>query len=150
MTDVEWVLWSVRRPVNTEILYRWRIPARMICGMMLRPEWSAKLQCCGMGYGPREWWPRYSSWNGWERSVPEGMEWRLAAPGEDEKTIFWGGLDLLPCPHTGYPPNVGCSGAPWFTDRLYLEAWMVRSYGWTDAARMAEAWNRRAPISTIP
>ncbi|AIB11818.1 hypothetical protein ABAZ39_07365 [Azospirillum argentinense] len=148
MTDTEWTLWSERRPEDTKALYRWRIPARMICGMMLRPEWSAKLQYCGMGYGPSEWWPEYSRWDGYVRSVPDGMEWRLAREGEDAESISWGGLDLLPCPHTGGALKVTYRGrwlhaGPWDAESLSIRAWMVNSCGWADANKMVANWNRR-------
>jgi len=97
--------------------------------------------------GESEYWPSCSHWDGWNRSVPAGLEWRVAEP--DEKDIYWGGLDLLPCPFTGKPPIVTYLGQ-WITAPAYCPEWlgikshMVDSLGWRDAAKMRDVWNTRA------
>lgn len=143
-----WTLWAERRPEDTKALYRWRIPACKILGMDLRPEWSDKLRFVGMGYGDPEWWPPFSNWDGYRRTLPAGTEWRLAAEHEAEDDIFWGGLDLLPSPFTGKPPKVGYCGQfigapPYRPDWLKITSHMVNSIGWKDARKMQDAWNTR-------
>lgn len=149
MADREqWTRWDDERPTDPKALYRWRIPARKILGMVLRPEWSGKLTYCGMGYDPHEYWPPFSNWNGYVRSVPAGTEWRLATDDEDEKSIFWSGLDLLPSPFTGQPPKVDYCGRwigapPYEPDWLKIVSYMIGHNSWKDAEAMQRAWNRR-------
>lgn len=143
----DWTLWSEQRPTDTAAAYRWRIPARVILGLEMRPEWTDKLSHVGMGYSDREWWPGCSHWDGCRRTVSAGLEWRPAADGETD--ILWGGLDLLPCPFTGQKPRVEFSGRwsgapPYQPEYLSLTSWMVQSNGWRDARKMRDAWNRRA------
>lgn len=149
--DTDWTLWYERRPVDTQALYRWRIASRKICGMELRPEWSGKLHLCGMGYGASEWWPSGSHWDGYRRTMPKSLEWRLAKAEEPEGTIFWGGLDLLPCPFTGALPRVTYSGRwigapPWEVEYLNLKSYLVDTH-FRDANKLAAAWNQRPPVS---
>ena len=143
-----WTLWSEKRPENTKALYRWRIPARVVCGLLLRPEWTEKLALVGMGYDDNEWWPLSPShWNGYKRTVPTGLEWRLAEEGETEPA--WGGLDLLPDPWTGRPPRVSTKtrwiGAPIYEAEGF---WLTHRFGstgtWADVTKLAAAWNERA------
>lgn len=142
----EWTAWAERRPMDPKALYRWRIPPRMICGVMLQPEWSSKLVLCGMGYDDAEYWPEGSSWNGYVRSVAKGLEWRLAEPEETE--IVWHGLDLLPDPWTGKPPRIG-TNLRWIAAPVYeVESFSIghyfgTSYGWTDLNKLMQAWNQR-------
>ena len=149
----EWKLWSDEKPEDTKALYRWRVPARQILGMTLRPEWTAKLSFVGMGYDPGEYWPPFSYWNGYVRTLPEGVEWRLA--GEDETDIFWGGLDLLPSPFTGKPPKVEYCGLyigapPYKPEWLKIVSYMVGFNSWKDAAKMQAAWNTRTdPLAAL-
>lgn len=145
----EWILWSVARPIDTKALYRWRICTAVILGLPMRPEWSEKLHKCGMGYAESEWWPLFSNWNGFQRSVHPKLEWRLAAENEPEGNVFWGGLDLLPCPFTGKQPVVDYKGRfigspPYQPEWLCIKSHMVSSVGWIDAAKMRDAWNMRA------
>lgn len=143
----QWTLWSEIRPTDPTVTYRWRIPVKKICGMMLRPEWSSKLSLVGMGYAENEWWPLFSDWNGYTRSVKAGLEWRVAEP--DEKGVLWSGLELSPCPFTGNAPRVSYVGRwsiapPYEAESLGLHAWLVDRSGFRDASEMAITWNRRA------
>ncbi len=144
----EWKLWSEERPTDNKALYRWRVSERKILGMMLRPEWSEKLHLCGMGFSDSEYWPTFSDWNGYTRSVDPSLEWRLAAPQEAENNIYWGGLDLLPCPFTGATPVVIYMGKfigapPYRPEWLGIKSHMVSSLGWASAEAMRTAWNTR-------
>lgn len=145
--SVAWTLWEDKRPDDTTAMYRWRVPPRMVCGLLLQPEWSEKLALCGMGHSDSEWWPVTSDWNGYTRSVATGLEWRLAEPGETDPT--WVGLDLLPDPWTGLPPRVSAK-TRWVSAPCYIaESFSIShrfgtSYGWTDGAKMVAAWNARA------
>ena len=38
-----WTLWSEQQPTDAKLVYRWRIPAQEILGLVLQPEWSEKL-----------------------------------------------------------------------------------------------------------
>ncbi len=148
-----WQRWSEGKPVNPKLTYRWRVPERLILGLRMRPEWSEKMHFCGMGHAANEWWPPFSHWNGYIRSIPDGTEWREAKDGEDE--ILWEGLDLLPCPFTGKPPRVEFKGrwigAPCYqAESLSIHAWMVSSYGWTDAVRLQKTWNTRPALPPAP
>ncbi|GGE36549.1 hypothetical protein GCM10007276_12550 [Agaricicola taiwanensis] len=148
-SQVKWTRWAVERPADTKAKYRWRIEPREILGMLLRPEWTDKLALCGMGYADAEWWPSFSDWNGYRRSVHPTLEWRLTE--DDETDTYWGGLELLPSPFTGKPPVVSAStryiGAPeYLVESLSLSSFMVKSHGWRDAAAMQRAWNTRSAL----
>lgn len=141
-----WTRWSIQRPAEQMLSYRWRIPARPILGLTMSPEWTGKLRLCGMGYSDAQYWPDCSDWDGYRRSVPAGLEWRVAS--DNEKDITWVGLDLLPCPFTGKRPVVSYHGRwigapPFCPEYLSIRSHMVESNGWREAARMRDAWNRR-------
>lgn len=145
-----WRLWSEVRPTDTKAAYRWRVPERMICGMMLRPEWSGKLRLVGMGYDENEWWPGGSHWNGYVRTVANGLEWRFAEEGEVDPVYH--GLELLPSPFTGRAPKVEpktryIGAAPYDVESFNLKSYLVTTYGWTDARAMQNAWNTRSTPS---
>lgn len=141
-----WTKWADERPTDTNLFYRWSIPARKICGLMLRPEWTGALVSCGMGFGENEWWPRWSHWDGYVRSVDPELEWRPAA--KDEIETNWEGLDLLPDPWTGKPPKIETKRL-WINAPVYEVEWFGithqfgRSLGWTNAADMMNQWNNR-------
>lgn len=150
MATHEWVKWSDERPTDTKAVYRWRVSPRLILGTVLQPEWSDKLHFVGMGYADNEWWPPCSDWNGFRRSVDATLEWRMAE--SEGEPIARNGLHLLPCPFTGQRPKLSYTGRwvgapPYLAESLSLESWMVRSHGWRDATKLAEAWNRRAALS---
>lgn len=147
--ESEWVRWADERPTDTKALYRWRIPTRKILGKELRPEWSEPLRLCGMGYADNEWWPGFSDWNGYRRTLPAGTEWRLAHKEETEKSIFWGGFDLKLCPFTGKLPTIGYLGRyigapPYRPEWLSITSYLVHRNGWYEAQKLQDAWNTRA------
>lgn len=144
----EWKRWYDERPTDHKIKYRWRLgKPRNICGKDLTPEWTAPLELCGMGWGPNEWWPEYSNWDGYKRTVPRDLEWRPMAEGESEETIYHG-FNLLPCPFTGLQPKVQLydswvGAGPWIGRKMSIKSYMVDSVGWYSANDMEKAWNRR-------
>ena len=144
--EFEWKRWYDERPTDHTLTYRWRVPAREICGLVLRPEWSGKLTLCGMGYGEHEYWPDCSRWDGYNRTVEPNLEWRLA--NDDEVDVAWNGFDLLPDPWTGNPPcvtfNTSWIHAPVYeVESFGLKFAMGRTLGWTNAKKLQEAWNTR-------
>ena len=38
-----WTLWSEQQPTDASLVYRWRIPAQEILGLVMQPEWSDKI-----------------------------------------------------------------------------------------------------------
>lgn len=38
-----WTLWSKQPPTDAKLVYRWRIPAQKILGLVMQPEWSDKI-----------------------------------------------------------------------------------------------------------
>ena len=38
-----WTLWSKQPPTDAKLVYRWRIPAQEILGLVMQPEWSDKI-----------------------------------------------------------------------------------------------------------
>ena len=144
----EWTLWERAAPLDVRKVYKWRIPASKICGKVLRPEWSGKMSFCGVGYRDSEWWPPFSYWNGYTRSVPKGTEWRGLKEDEDADEIFWGGFNFLPCPFTGKSPKIiympmYIGAPPYNAEWLGIESYLVRSNGWIDANALEKAWNTR-------
>ncbi|MFG1399925.1 hypothetical protein [Roseixanthobacter pseudopolyaromaticivorans] len=144
---VTWMRWYDQRPTDHKAQYRWRVSPRKILGLTMQPEWTCRLRCVGMGYGDNEWWPDGSDWDGYRRSIDHSLEWRLAKDCETEPTFH--GLELLPNPFTGLAPKVVTLGrwigSPvWEAQWIGIESYLVKSLGWTDAAKMRDAWNRRA------
>lgn len=144
----DWTLWSERRPEDHKALYRWRVPERVICGKVLRPEWGSKLHCVGMGYSDNEWWPDGSRWDGYQRTVAPGLEWRLALEGEGER-IIWGGLNLADDPWSGNPPTVHDMtryiGAPVYdVESFSIHSTWGERYGFADLNKLEAAWNSSA------
>lgn len=146
-----WRLWKEEKATDPTKLYRWRVSKRLILGMELQPEWGDKLSLI-LGMGCNEYWPPYSDWNGYKRTLDKTLEWREALPGE--LGIQWNGLELLPSPFTGKQPNIIYSGR-WVTAPPYQPEWLgIRSYlveslGWTIAADMQRTWNTRACFDGI-
>jgi hypothetical protein len=148
-----WTLWSEQRPSDHTLNYRWRVPAQKILGMELRPEWTEKMHLCGMGYADNEWWPPFSHWDGYNRTVPKGTEWRIAT--EDETDVYWGGLHMEPSPFSGMPPKIEYHGRfigapPYQPEWLKIVSPMIGFNTWTDAAKMQAAWNTRTPALRTP
>lgn len=156
MIEQQWTRWAEQRPDRPKIAYRWRLPAMLICGKMLVPEWTEKLSLVGMGYVENQLWPsNTSNWDGYRRTVPAGLEWRLATEdetvadgrGDFKELPIWYGLDLLPDPWTGEPPRLDYSGryicAPCFkVEHLILYSSFGVSH-WRDADAMQRKWNNR-------
>lgn len=148
---MEWTRWNDHRPTDHKAQYRWRVSPREILGLTMQPEWTVKLKCVGMGYS-NEWWPDCSRWDGYRRTVDSSLEWRMAKDYEIEPTFH--GLELLPNPFTGLAPRVVTLGryigSPiWELQWIGIESYLVRSLGWTNAAKMRDAWNRR-PLPSPP
>lgn len=145
---MSWTLWYNERPTDHTIKYRWRLAEpRTICGKMLQPEWTDELVLCGMGYGPSEYWPEFSDWNGYVRSVPKNLEWRKMIEGESQETIYHG-FNFLPCPFTGNQPKVQLydswvGAGPWIGRQMSISSYLVKSVGWYNANDMEKAWNTR-------
>ena len=120
---------------------------------MLQPEWIDRLQFCGVGRG-NEWWPPYSDWDGWSRSVHKKMQWQatdykeLMPPSGVQREI-WHGFDLLPCPFTGRQPKVTWTpryiGGPIYNpESLSVTSQVVSLKYYRDAKLLQELWNTRA------
>lgn len=142
-----WTRWYDQRPADHKAQYRWRVSPRKILGLTMQPEWTDRLCIVGMGYADNEWWPAGSNWDGYRRSTDRSLEWRLAKDCETEPVFH--GLELLPNPFTGLAPKVVTvgrwMGAPiWELEWIGIESYLVKSLGWRDAAKMKDAWNRRA------
>lgn len=150
---MDWTLWNERRPTDKEKVYQWRVSPRLILGLEMQPEWSGKLRLCGMGLRDSEWWPPFSSWDGYRRTVDSTLEWRESdVPDEPTK---WNGLDLLPCPFTGASPTIVAHGQyigapPYKLQWIGVRSFMIDSLGWTSAQKMADAWNTRPAPKDAP
>ncbi len=149
MGDRVWTKWADERPPNEAGTFRYRVRAEIL-GMIVTPEWSEKMELCGMGYGEREWWPLTSCyWDGYRRFITHaGLEWSLPRD-DDAPDVTWHGLELLPCPFTGKPPRVKAQGryigAPtWHSEALWISSQVVPQIRFTSAKRMVEVWNTRA------
>src|ERR1700744_6428697 len=100
-----------------------------------------------MGYSENEWWPIFSNWDGYRRSVDKTLEWRLALPEETKDNTIWHGLKFLPCPFTGKQPTIKYGGyvgaAPYQGNQIWLECGIVKIYGGQSAQRLEDIWNTR-------
>lgn len=155
----EWINCRDRRPTDPSILYRFRLAQPTnILGLMLQPEWIDRLHYCGVGHG-NEWWPPYSDWNGWSRSVHKDLQWqptdytieldckKLVLPLGVQREI-WHGFDLLPCPFTGRQPKVTWTpryicGPIYEPKSLSITSGLVSLQYYEDAKLLQELWNTR-------
>ena len=139
--------WYDERPKNEYGVYRFKTGYKNILGMQLMPEWTEEMHCCGMGHGNPEWWPLFSYWDGWNRTVPDDLEWRELEENESkkDKNLIYHGLNLLNCPFTGKQPKIDYHGrSPYYVDWLSIKSHLVDSYGWRDAKEMENVWNKRS------
>ena len=150
----EWINCLDQRPADPSILYRFRLAEPTnILGLMLQPEWIDRLQFCGVGRG-NEWWPPYSDWDGWSRSVHKKMQWQATGykelmPPSGVQREIWHGFDLLPCPFTGRQPKVTWTpryiGGPIYNpESLSVTSQVVSLKYYRDAKLLQELWNTRA------
>lgn len=144
-----WKKFYDERPPNERGQYRFRVSERVMLGLSMRPEWTADMHYCGMGYSESEWWPQGSHWDGYRRTVDPTLEWRVLTVEDSTTEVIWHGLDLLPSPFTGLYPDVRYGtryiGAPLYhAEWIGIESWMVSSSGYRSAETMRNNWNRRA------
>lgn len=155
----EWTKWTERRTPNE------RIPVRLRCkpkhktveGVSL-VEWTTKQSLHGMGHDDMIFVPDgVSNWDGYNRTVPVDLEWRLLCEGEDQKkeNTVWHGLSdkLAPCPFCGCLPHVSAnetrggrgvilSYSPNRYDTFEIRCCLPRISGMNVAALIAK-WNAR-------
>lgn len=156
MSKEHWTLWDDERPTERGF-YWWRVAPREICSLRQQPEFVSELAEVGMGYADKELWPRFSDWNGYKRTAPEGLEWRPACDGEKDNEL-WPEIALDPCPFCGSDPTIGWTlrafdggtlipSYPFQANRM--SAWCPKcgqaSAGYTDnALTLMARWNTRA------
>lgn len=95
-----WIAWATQRPDQAG-LYWWRARQAIYGWMPLRPEWCGKLDLMGMGYQKKQLYPYCSHWDGYQRTVPAGLEWRSAEVGDKDGDVRWPDFRVLPCPFCG-------------------------------------------------
>lgn len=150
-----WKVWSTTdRPPEDTVAHplRWLAFDVPVLGRNMHVEWTAKQVYCGMGYGPSEWWPPGSDWNGYRRKLLATYLWRELSEDEDgdHPRYHYHGFDLLPCPFTGQAPSLTPTtryiGAPPFlVESITVSSWIAKVVGVTNAGRIEDLWNRRAP-----
>lgn len=154
-SEPAWTAWDLRRPAERG-LYWWRVAPRDIGGMVLQPEWTDELRSVGMGYGENENWPGFSHWNGYQRSVPQGTEWRSAAP-EEQKLERWP-VELSVCPFCAAKPKlewvwgadgggVFVGGRPYQATTFWIQCLacrFARTPHYTKLTPLVRQWNTRA------
>lgn len=153
-TSSGWNLFTEHRPTVVG-LYWWRVPARDYGGVVLQMEFVARVSAHGMGHADAELYPEgVSHWNGYERSVPELLEWR--AGDATNGAVRFPGLHLKGCPFCGGAPVLTAQDAP-SGGGVYLtggRVWQANAFEISHCgaryfrrrlADAAELWNRRAP-----
>jgi hypothetical protein len=156
----EWVLFSERRPTDSDAMYWFTKDGLGI-------EWADKLHYVGMGYSDSEYWPPHSYWNGYVRTLPEGIKWRLAEKDVAPKTLRFPEMHLKPCPFCGGKPHLDGShcgrpgggdgvtiGAePWRWNTFYLQpccSMYARYNGFPTWQAFEKKWNTRFDNNTSP
>lgn len=148
----EWTKFAERRPEGKGLFW-FRIAGFKFSDTEISVEWVAETHFCGMGYGPNEWWPTFSHWDGYNRTVPAGTEWRAIEGSEKKGDTRYPGAEFLPCPHCGRAPLVEPSSR-WITMPVYsaqefaIHCRCRGSFGprYTGISNAAAAWNRRTPL----
>jgi hypothetical protein len=84
MSDHIWHNFSDKRP-DRKAIFVFKLDNVKLGGLNLDVEWSNQVEFMGMGYEPAELWPSFSHWDGYNRTVPNGLKWRELK--EDEKYL---------------------------------------------------------------
>lgn len=152
-TTNAWVAFDQQRPPQERGHFWFRVPPRNVGGLVLRPEWIEEMRLVGMGYADDEYWPGFSNWDGYQRTLERGAEWRpLDADDHDDlEAVRWGGLNLAPCPFCAHVPKIEWSG-PWIgapvyradSFRLWCRCGLVNSGYRNSLEWLAGRWNSRA------
>lgn len=157
----EWKRWYDERPPNERAILAFRLRDVVVLGATVTVEWVDELHCCGMGYADAEWWPGWSHWNGYDRSLPKDLEWRRPTPIEykhcaeayshqrpTDVTYTGPNVALLPDPFTGHPPRVEgrtrfIGAGPWLLEGVSIGGYLgaVHRSSFVEAAKV---WNYRA------
>lgn len=148
----EWTKFAERRPEG-EGLFWFRIAGFKFPGTEISVEWVDKVSLHGMGYGEDEYWPGFSNWNGYQRTVPAGVEWQPIKEGDKKDAARYPGISLTVCPHCGRSPNIEPTSRwitmPVFSAREFAIHCRCRgSFGprYNGLGNAAAAWNRRTPL----
>lgn len=158
-----WALFTADHRPPTGLAW-FRLPAAEYGSLTCRPEWVGEVSMHGMGYGDAEAWPNMSDWNGYQRTVPKGLEWRpfsdmdKAADLKKDEHVF-PGITPHPCPCCGTPAAVtgryqdpGGGARMWtapFRPNLFLIRCVVcwlRMPESRDFKALLDRWNRRTPF----
>jgi hypothetical protein len=156
----EWINWAERRP---ERGWRWwRVPPRNYGGLELQMEFVTDVSLHGMGYAESEYWPSgVSHWDGYRRTVPQGLQWLEGEMVPSQRAVRFPGLNLAPCPFCGGQPKVDArerpkSGGEYLTgSKLHaanffeIRCCIVKMADW-DFARIVSLWNTRRPERLDP
>ena len=105
-TKPEFKAWADCRPPDARSVVLLR--AKMARFPDITVEWLSEMTLHGMGYAKSQFWPSgLSSWDGYKRTVPDGVEWKPAnETGKIRYSVNYIGLGLLSCPFCGKPPEV--------------------------------------------
>lgn len=148
----EWIKFAERRPEGKGLFWFRNADFKFPC-TEISVEWVAETHLCGMGCCPDEWWPTFSHWDGYNRTVPPRTEWRAIEGSEKKGDTHYPGIELLPCPHCGRAPPVEPSPR-WIGMPIYLALEFSihcrcrGSFGprYNGLGNAAAAWNCRTPL----
>jgi len=158
-----WTPFTDARPPEAGLFWFRLLPASY-GGVACRPEWVGEVSLCGDGGDRRNPWPNMSHWNGYERTVPAGLEWRAFSDMDKVAGLRNGdhvipGLTIWPCPHCGTPASLECDDRPEgggarlytapFRPNLFKITCRVCWIGtrqYRDLKALLDSWNRRTPF----
>lgn len=154
--DDAWFTFDVARP-SKDGLYWFKIDGHKFPGTDCSVEWVTTVNWCGMGYGNNEPWPRFSSWDGYRRTLPKGTMWRPAESDEKENTYRFHGTSFNLCPFCGSNPRVKWRNddyhrpeEPYRADRFSLicgkPCIIGNTHEYKTLTDLETVWNRRTII----
>jgi hypothetical protein len=120
----DWIDWKDTRPAaegQGPYFHWWRVGP--VANTGTAPEWIGKIAFCRMDYAEHEYWPEFSNWNGFHRTVPALTQWKPLTNADQElvarllkqgvpdfcikaRTVIYPGIDLEKCPFCGRLPRV--------------------------------------------
>ena len=153
MTEKAWKSFEEEKPTN-EGLYWWKLNDIELGGMNVSPMWTDKYAEMNCGYD-KEMWPEFSDWNGYKRSVPEGLYWMSAKTDEKDRRIL--PIIIKPCPFCGTAQKISSlekhGGGVVVNSRLYNHNtfWIKCTHcgcsstpHFNDLNKLTRLWNKRS------
>jgi hypothetical protein len=131
---------------KTAGVYEWRVPHAFLPD--LKVVFTAHMRMRG-GCGDDFLFPAFDHWNGWQATIPTGVEWREAESPQTIKAYDYGSLgieghEISACPFCGTTPRLeahetgGGRGIVVGGKPHRYDSWSLRCCSWTGRPSMRD------------